>query len=229
MLIVMVSMVRLLVVASLFSNATAHPQTNPFDTTRLSSNGSVPSITFGPCPEEFPPVLDCANYSVPIDWDNPEGEKFNLAMVRWPANANSSKKIGSLLINPGGPGGSATSFIVGLYLGVLPFPQGLNDAFDIIGLDPRGVGFSNPVMCDQKIFAERVSVFPKTKDEYDALIDKNKRYGESCRNMTGPLVEYMDTISVVKVNDAESTNLVTVLIQKIRIMRQYASLSGTSL
>jgi hypothetical protein len=224
----MASMMRLLVVASLFLSATTHPQTNSLDVTRLSSNGTVPSITFGPCPEGFPPVLDCANYSVPIDWDNPRGEKFNLALVRWPANANSTKKIGSLFINPGGPGGSATSFVVGLYLGVLPFPETLNDAFDIIGLDPRGVGFSNPVMCNQKIFAERVSVFPKTQDEYDALINKNKRYGESCRNMTGPLVEHMDTISVVKVSEAKFTNLLTVLIQK-RTMRQYALLSATSL
>ncbi|KAJ4304617.1 hypothetical protein N0V90_000143 [Kalmusia sp. IMI 367209] len=187
--------------ASILSFTIAHPliprQPSP-------SNSTAPSIAFAPCPEELgaPPALECATYSVPLNWDEPEGEHFDLGLVRLPANANSTKKIGSLFINPGGPGGEASTFIASLVLGVLPTPEGLTDSFDLIGLDPRGVGLSNAVQCDQEIWAERVSWFPKTQEEYDALVDKNRRYGESCREKTGPLLEYLDTISVAKDHEA---------------------------
>ncbi|KAL1600610.1 hypothetical protein SLS60_006996 [Paraconiothyrium brasiliense] len=197
---------RLSFVASLLSSTIALPlssrQPSSSNSTTLPSNCTAPSINFGPCPEGAPSQLECATYSVPINWDDPEGEKFDLGLVRLRANANSTKKIGSLFINPGGPGGAASDFIGSLVLGVLPLPDGLTDAFDLIGLDPRGVGLSNPVQCDQAIWAERVSRFPKTQADYDTLVDKNKRYGESCRNQTGPLLEYLDTISVAKDHEA---------------------------
>ncbi|OAG06449.1 alpha/beta-hydrolase [Paraphaeosphaeria sporulosa] len=197
---------RFSVVASLLSYTIAFPltprQPSASSSSALPSNCTAPSITFGSCPEEAPSQLECATYSVPINWDEPEGEKFDLGLVRLPANVNSTKKIGSLFINPGGPGGAASDLIASLILGALPIPEGLNDAFDLIGLDPRGVGLSNAVQCDQKIWAERVSWFPKTQEDYDTLVDKNKRYGESCRNKTGPLLEHLDTISVAKDHEA---------------------------
>ena len=183
----------------LISFTAAHPLLpRQLNASAIPSNCTASSIEFQACPEEFPSALECATYAVPIDWDNVQGEQFNLSLVRWPASANSTKKIGTLFLNPGGPGGSATEFVAGLTQGALPFPNDLHDAFDIIGLDPRGVGLSNPVQCDQMIWAERVSWFPETQEEYDALVDKNRRYGESCRERTGLLVEYVDTISVAK-------------------------------
>lgn len=203
--IVMAS-VRNSILASLLSTTLAAPlsarRSASSTSAVLPSNCTAPSIDFGPCPEEFPSSLECATYTVPINWDEPDGEKFDLGLVRLPANSNSTKKIGSLFINPGGPGGEATTFIASLVSGVFPLPEGLTNAFDLIGLDPRGVGLSNPVQCDQKIWAERVSWFPKTQEEYDALVNKNERYGESCRNRTGPLVEHVDTISAAKDHEA---------------------------
>jgi pimeloyl-ACP methyl ester carboxylesterase len=173
----------------------------------LPENSTAKSIEWGTCPESFPapPNVQCANFSVPIDWDNPSGERFVLGMVKLLAGtANysvySSKRdngyIGSLFFNPGGPGQSASEIVLGIAT-VIPTVQALTQHFDIIGLDPRGVGLSQQINCSTEIMAERVSLFPQTQSDYDALVDKNKRFGESCRNLSGSLVDYIDTIRQV--------------------------------
>lgn len=65
-------------------------------------------------------------------------------------------------------------------------------------MDPRGVGLSTPIVCDENIWAERVTYFPQTREEYDAMVAHNKRFGESCLELTGDLLGFMDTISVAK-------------------------------
>lgn len=78
----------------------------------------------------------------------------------------------------------------------------LLNSFDLIGVDPRGVGLSAKSQCDPNIWNERVSQFPKTKEDYDRLVDKNKRLGESCLNRTGDVINHLDTISAVKDHEA---------------------------
>lgn len=68
--------------------------------------------------------------------------------------------------------------------------------FDLIGMDPRGLGLSSPIKCDPDIANERVSYFPTTDAEFDRLVAHNKALGESCLNLTGPLVGFVDTLSV---------------------------------
>jgi pimeloyl-ACP methyl ester carboxylesterase len=153
--------------------------------------------------------VQCANLSVPINWDEPEGPTFNLGMVRLLRPPNSTaERIGYLFINPGGPGNSATATVAKFAEGN-PFAEGLPnissdimDRFDLIGVDPRGVGHSAPLQCDSAIWKERVSQFPKTKEEYDRLVDKNKRLGESCLKRTGDIANYLDTISAAKDHEA---------------------------
>lgn len=202
----MASTTHFFVVVSLLSYILASPliprQPSASQSFVLPRNCTAPSITFGACPKEISSKLECANYSVPINWDKPWGGKFDLGLVRLPTKSNSTKKVGSLFINPGGPGFPASDFITLLGVGLLPLPKDLLDSFDLIGLDPRGVGLSNPIQCDQAIWAERKSWFPKTQNDYDTLIDKNKRLGESCRNKTGPLLEHIDTISAAKDHEA---------------------------
>ncbi|KAF2123384.1 hypothetical protein P153DRAFT_427037 [Dothidotthia symphoricarpi CBS 119687] len=115
--------------------------------------------------------------------------------------SNLTSKVGSLFINPGGPGGSASELIAQLALGAIQSEVFLA-SFDFIGLDPRGVGLSSQVQCDMDIYAERVSLFPETEEDLEKLIDKNKRLGESCRELTGPLLEHLDTISAAKDHEA---------------------------
>ncbi|KAI1144375.1 alpha/beta-hydrolase [Hypoxylon sp. FL0543] len=158
------------------------------------------SISWGPCSDPFSSNLTCATYTVPLDWSNPENETIELGIVRLEAR-DKSKRIGNLFVNPGGPGGQATSTVNSLAgAGVLD-PEIL-DRFDIIGLDPRGVGISTPVQCDPAAYNKRVAYFPKTQDQYDELVAYNKALGESCRAKTGRLIDFVDTISAVKDHEA---------------------------
>jgi pimeloyl-ACP methyl ester carboxylesterase len=169
-------------------------------------NSTLLSISWTRCPSELglPSSLECAKFSVPIDWDAPYGEHFDLGLVKLPAiPSNTTSKVGSLFINPGGPGVPASTIVSSMAQGAFQNQTfQLRAAFDIIGLDPRGTGMSHQITCSKEIYAERVSWFPQTEEEYDALVDKNKRLGESCRELTGPLLEHVDTISAAKDHEA---------------------------
>ncbi|KAF2847197.1 alpha/beta-hydrolase [Plenodomus tracheiphilus IPT5] len=123
-------------------------------------------------------------------------------MIKLPATlSNVTARVGPAFINPGGPGGSAVQTVVGIALGLFSTER-LRESFDIIGVDPRGVGLSHQIKCNMTIFAERVSLFPQTEEEFATLVDKNRRLGESCRELTGPLFEHLDTISSAKDHEA---------------------------
>ncbi|KAI1165869.1 TAP-like protein-domain-containing protein [Nemania serpens] len=159
------------------------------------------SIKWGPCSDMFPDTLTCATFHVPLDWNRSYDlgiEKVELGMVRLEAE-DKKRRIGYLFVNPGGPGGQATSTVASLASRVDPE---IRARFDIIGLDPRGVGISTPVECDLKAFNKRVKYLPKTEEEYEALVQYNKQLGASCLKKTGPLVNYVDTISAVKDHEA---------------------------
>jgi pimeloyl-ACP methyl ester carboxylesterase len=85
----------------------------------------------------------CATAKVPLDYDNPNGKQVSLALLRVRAR-DQKHRIGSLFVNPGGPGGSATAMALGA-----PYflSKSILDRFDIVGMDPRGVGFSQQVDC----------------------------------------------------------------------------------
>ncbi|KAI2780037.1 alpha/beta hydrolase fold-domain-containing protein [Daldinia loculata] len=169
---------------------------------RSVKSNSTDSISWGPCPDSFPPNIACATYTVPLDWEHPQGnETIELGLVRIEAR-DKSNRIGNLFINPGGPGGQATSLVATLSTvpGVVD-PQIL-DRFDVIGLDPRGVGLSTPVQCDTAAYNKRITWAPKTQDEYDVLVAYNKDLGESCRAKTGRLIDFVDTISAVRDHEA---------------------------
>ena len=85
----------------------------------------------------------CATVKVPLDYDRPAGPTVELALLRRPAR-DRKHRIGSLFVNPGGPGGSATEFAAAAD-GILS-PK-LLDRFDVVGMDPRGIGASTRVAC----------------------------------------------------------------------------------
>ena len=82
--------------------------------------------------------------NVPLDHDQLAGARTQIAMVRLPAS-NPSERIGSLFINPGGPGGSGVDVV--LFAGPSLFPAPVNERFDLVGFDPRGVARSAGVRC----------------------------------------------------------------------------------
>jgi pimeloyl-ACP methyl ester carboxylesterase len=87
--------------------------------------------------------FQCTQLTVPLNYANPGGATIKLALNRLPAT-DQAHRIGALVTNPGGPGGS------GLELGFSArafFTPQLLARYDIIGMDPRGVGLSSPVTC----------------------------------------------------------------------------------
>ena len=87
-------------------------------------------------------LLDSTSVEVPLDWAEPDGETIEIAIMRHQAVGD---RLGSLLMNPGGPGGSGYDYVRD-YAQYLVTPDVL-DAFDLIGFDPRGVNHSTPVIC----------------------------------------------------------------------------------
>ncbi|KAI0423834.1 TAP-like protein-domain-containing protein [Xylaria sp. FL1042] len=159
------------------------------------------TINWGPCSDQFPEPLTCATFHVPLDWNHFHAHgnvTVELGMVRLEAE-DKENRIGYLFVNPGGPGGQATSTVASLSGRVDPE---ILARFDIIGLDPRGVGISTPVQCDPEVFNKRVKFMPKTEEEYEALVQYNKDLGANCLEKTGPLVNYVDTISAAKDHEA---------------------------
>ncbi|KAI0534302.1 TAP-like protein-domain-containing protein [Xylaria digitata] len=159
------------------------------------------SIKWGPCSDQFPDPLTCATFHVPLDWGHIhsyQNETVELGMVRLEAE-DKANRIGYLFINPGGPGGQASRTLASVADRLDPE---IRAKFDVIGLDPRGVGISTPVRCDPAVFNKRVKFMPKTEEEYEALVQYNEDLGASCLKNTGPLLNFVDTISAVKDHEA---------------------------
>ncbi len=85
--------------------------------------------------------FECAKLAVPLDHEKPDGEKIEISVIRLPASGD---RIGSILINPGGPGASGVQYARGASSAL---SQAVRARFDVVGFDPRGVGDSSPVRC----------------------------------------------------------------------------------
>jgi pimeloyl-ACP methyl ester carboxylesterase len=85
----------------------------------------------------------CATIEVPVDYTKPQGDRFTLALRKVPAK-DPSKRVGSLLVNPGGPGVSGVQFA---QTASGSFTPDVLAAYDVVGFDPRGIGKSDPVDC----------------------------------------------------------------------------------
>lgn len=159
------------------------------------------TLNWMPCSAQLPAELECAGMPVPMDYADPSGPTLTLGLSRMKAT-EPANRIGSLIINPGGPGSSAFDILQAQALANQPFTEDIRKHFDIVGFDPRGVGLSTPVKCDPKLWNEYPSLFPKTKEEYDALVAHNKAFAQSCLERTGPALAHVDTLSVARDLDA---------------------------
>jgi pimeloyl-ACP methyl ester carboxylesterase len=159
------------------------------------------TLDWKPCSAQLPADLECAAMPVPVDYADPSGPTIMLGLSRVKATEPASR-IGSLIINPGGPGSSALDLLIAQATANYPFTENLRKHFDIVGFDPRGVGQSTPVKCDPKLWNDYPSLFPKTKEEYDTLVAHNKAFAQSCLERTGPALAHLDTLSVARDLDA---------------------------
>ncbi|MEX0768566.1 MAG: alpha/beta hydrolase, partial [Microthrixaceae bacterium] len=134
---------------------------------------------------------ECATLDVPLDWEEPTGPKIPLALVRVLATGN---RIGSLIGNPGGPGGSGLEF-----LSSEPFSEELMQRFDTVSWDPRGVGESAPVSCTDSV-PELLGLDPDPDSaaEQSALDKAAAAVSSECAEAELQMLEHMSTVEVAK-------------------------------
>lgn len=140
----------------------------------------------------------CATLQVPVDWRDPGGPTFGLAVARRTAKVP-GKRVGVLIWGPGGPGDSGVDRVK---TGMSRFSTTLQDRFDIVSLDPRGVARSNPVMCSAELLAKQPSPILKSQADFDATVRYNRALAADCRNHTGPVYDHLDTWQTVRDVDA---------------------------
>jgi pimeloyl-ACP methyl ester carboxylesterase len=138
----------------------------------------------------------CRTLQVPLDYSDPGGRQISLALIRRPAT-DSARRIGSVLLNPGGPGESGIQFLRGSY----DLMTNLNQRLDLVSWDTRGVGESTPVMCldgphlDAFFAVDTVLDDPQEKD---AFLQANKDFVAGCRVHSGYLLPFMDSESTAR-------------------------------
>jgi pimeloyl-ACP methyl ester carboxylesterase len=137
----------------------------------------------------------CARLTVPVDYAHPDGNTIKLAVLNVPST-NPAKRIGTLVVNPGGPGGSGVD-----YAARATFTETVRAAYDVVGFDPRGVGDSAPVTC---LSDRELDTFlggdptPDTPPEEQKMADAAKAFAGRCAANGGELLGHISTIEAAK-------------------------------
>ncbi|MEU6097378.1 alpha/beta hydrolase [Streptomyces sp. NPDC047079] len=137
----------------------------------------------------------CATLRAPLDWSQPGGETIGIALIR--SKASGDRRIGSLLFNFGGPGGSGVSTLPA-YASVV---STLHERYDLVSWDPRGVGRSEGIRCrsDQAIkAAETIDATPDDAAEEKAYLDDAIAFGKGCAKAAGKLLPHVSTIDTAR-------------------------------
>jgi pimeloyl-ACP methyl ester carboxylesterase len=137
-------------------------------------------------------TVQTGSLQVPIDYNDPSQGTFDLYVARHAA-ADPSQRIGSLLVNPGGPGFGGSDFAV--YADQI-YSQKLLDHFDIIGWDPRGTGLSEPAIdCidDYDKYFAYTDITPDDNEERQQIIDLAEEFQNDCASKNADILQYIGT------------------------------------
>ncbi len=141
--------------------------------------------------------LQCTSFKVPMDYASIDNNTFTLAVIKHIAS-DKKNRIGTLFVNPGGPGGSAYDYAQAATQIV---SKTIVQRFDIIGFDPRGVGKSNPARCltdkqeDEYISADTSVI---TKNDLNTLLAQAKYFAAACAKATGPKIGHYGSLETAK-------------------------------
>jgi len=184
----------------------------PSATPTTSSSAATPDELDGPFADYFTQTVDwapcadafeCGTIDAPIDWEHADDARsVPLAAIRH--RATDPNPIGTLFVNPGGPGGSGVDFVrdsLDYFLAADVIAH-----YDVVGWDPRGVGQSDPVTCytDPADIADFLYYVPTVNADADPegwvaeQLAVGKRYAEACTQHTGDILQFIDTLSTVR-------------------------------
>lgn len=146
-------------------------------------------LAWQPCDDDF----ECTTFKVPLDYDHPGAGDLTLTAARKAASGTGTR-LGSLLLNPGGPGGSAVDYLESV---AKSYDPGVRAAYDLVGLDPRGVGRSSPVAClanDRMDAYSAVDITPDDQAETDTLVAADKEFAAACQQKSGAFLGHVSTV-----------------------------------
>ncbi|GAA1995054.1 alpha/beta hydrolase [Microbacterium pumilum] len=176
------------------------PEAAPLPTTSAAPDTSgVPAellpyyeqaIDWSSCNETF----ECAMVRAPLDWSDPTGRDIELSIIR--SRAEAGPAMGSLLVNPGGPGASGVALIrdsVGFAVG-----DAVRASYDVVGFDPRGVGGSTAVTCldaaGMDSYLYDIPSGTRGSDAWiDDLVDANRRFADACEANSDGILPFLTT------------------------------------
>lgn len=150
--------------------------------------------------------LQCTTFKVPMDYNAIDANTFTLFVSRYLAK-DKKNRIGTLFVNPGGPGGSAVDY-------ARAAPQVVSSAitsqYDVLGFDPRGVGQSQPTRCltdkeEDNYIATDTTVY--TKNDLNTLLAQAKYFAAACAKAAGPKIGHYGSVEAAKDMDLLRTLL----------------------
>ncbi|MER7667772.1 alpha/beta hydrolase [Kitasatospora sp. NPDC096128] len=136
--------------------------------------------------------MQCGKLHVPLDYADPGADAIDLALINYRAS-DRTKRIGSLMVNPGGPGASGVEMVK---YGAKDFDGTLHSRFDVIGFDPRGTGDSAPVVCydDKRLDALNQTDTPDDRAERKAAhVQQSTEHAAACQAKAGKLLPFVGT------------------------------------
>lgn len=151
-------------------------------------------------------AAQCATLTVSLDWSGRDraahGRTVGIALLRYRATGGTSQRLGSLVVDPGGPGESGVDFVRDH---VATLPPAVRARFDIVGFDPRGTGASMPVHClsgpalDQLV---ALPPYPVNATEQAELVAGSRQESDACARALGPALRHLATVDVARDLDA---------------------------
>ncbi|GAA0808163.1 alpha/beta hydrolase [Spirilliplanes yamanashiensis] len=188
----MIRRLATIVTATAVAAATAAAPPAP---ARGTAPPAAPALAWVDCQDGF----ECATARVPLDHDRPAGPTIRLAVVRLPAT-DPARRIGSLFINPGGPGESGVEFLRAA--GPALYSAEVRARFDLVSFDPRGVLASSPLRCfdtlDQALASRAPIPTPVTRAEERAWVRHDRALADACAKRGGPIMHHMATANVAR-------------------------------
>lgn len=158
---------------------------------------AIPELAWAPCGEAG---AECTTATVPRNYLDLSAGTLDLAIARRPAG-DQANKLGSLFVNFGGPGGPAVEIVRDF--GQFVLPAEVLERFDLVGVDPRGIGASTPVTCwgseeELASWREGQPAFPVTPVEEVLVAFKNRDYAARCEARNGDLLEHVSTAAFAR-------------------------------
>jgi pimeloyl-ACP methyl ester carboxylesterase len=184
--------VLLTVVAVACAGSSGRPAAETTSTTTAAggTTTSRPTLRWRSCPGG-----ECATLPVPLDVAQPDGPTIELAVMRVPAE-DREHRIGSLVVNPGGPGASGVDYVRSARDDL---PPELRERFDVVGFDPRGTGASTHVDCGAELdYLFAVDTAPDDASELAALEHASDRFAGACATHTGALLAHISSLDTAR-------------------------------